>query len=137
MKPRQGIRHRAGWRPPILMYHRVGEGERDPLLRRFTLSRERFEAQMRCLRRLRCHAVSPEQIARWLEGGAHLPPRPVAITFDDGYADTYHIAAPILEAYGLRATLFLVSDYMGRKSTWDADVAAGEGFPLMSWEQAR
>lgn len=120
------------------MYHRIGEEERDPLLRRFTVSRRRFEAQMRCLARLRCRPVSPEEIARWLEGGPPLPPRPVAITFDDGYEETYHVAAPILEAHGLRATVFVVSDYAGRRSTWDADVApAGDGFPLMSWEQAR
>src|SRR5262245_57885096 len=53
-------------------------------------------------------------------GTTELPPRAVALTFDDGYADSMEAAAPIMDRYGAPATLFLVT---GRRSDaafwWD------------------
>jgi peptidoglycan/xylan/chitin deacetylase (PgdA/CDA1 family) len=43
-----------------------------------------------------------------LRGGRPLPPRAVALTFDDGYRDNLTLAAPLLEQRGLPATFFLV-----------------------------
>jgi peptidoglycan/xylan/chitin deacetylase (PgdA/CDA1 family) len=41
--------------------------------------------------------------------------KPVIITFDDGYADNFTKAYPILKKYGLKATIFLISSDIGRK----------------------
>jgi peptidoglycan/xylan/chitin deacetylase (PgdA/CDA1 family) len=43
-----------------------------------------------------------------------LPPRPVAITFDDGYRDNLDVAVPLLEDLGLPATFFLVPGLLSR-----------------------
>lgn len=48
-----------------------------------------------------------------------LPNRAVFLTFDDGYEDNYHHAWPILRRYGFRATVFLVSDAIGRDNRFD------------------
>ena len=48
-----------------------------------------------------------------------LPERPLIITFDDGYADNYYNAFPVLKRYGLRAVFFISTDYMGgNKPFW-------------------
>jgi len=41
-----------------------------------------------------------------------LPPKAVAITFDDGYFDNHAVALPILQRHGLTATFFICSGYL-------------------------
>ena len=125
-----------GWRVPILMYHRVTDAEPGPADYFFSISRRRFAQQMHSLRRLRFHIVSLDQIVDWLRRGRALPPRPVAITFDDGYADTYRLAVPILQALRFPATFFLVSDHVGGSSRWEAESGCADQ-PLIGWEEAR
>ncbi len=59
--------------------------------------------------------------------------RNMAITFDDGYRDNHDIAAPILEEFGLMATFFLTTDYIGNTSVpwWDKDSSVPH--PFMQW----
>lgn len=66
-----------------------------------------LEAQFRVLRRL-ANVVPLESGLRDLAAGRPLPPRAVAITFDDGYADNLELAGPMLRRLGLPATCFLV-----------------------------
>src|SRR5262249_23825226 len=47
-----------------------------------------------------------------------LPPRPLLITFDDGWADTAEYALPILQEARMPATVFVVSDCVGRYELW-------------------
>ncbi len=56
-----------------------------------------------------------------MNGGAALPAKPVAITFDDGYEDNYLEALPIMEKYGMRATVFVIVANVGQPGylSWD------------------
>ncbi len=56
--------------------------------------------------------------------------RRVLITFDDGYANNYHVAAPILESRGVRALFFIVS----RPDNWSRQRAVSSE-PFMSGRQ--
>jgi peptidoglycan/xylan/chitin deacetylase (PgdA/CDA1 family) len=68
--------------------------------------------------------------------GALLPARPVVITFDDGFADFYSAALPILSAYGLVATLYVPTGFVGQSSGWLG--REGEsGRALVTWQQLR
>jgi len=49
----------------------------------------------------------------FLEGKTALPRKSVVITIDDGYRSTYEIAWPILKRYGLPATVYLYTDFVG------------------------
>jgi peptidoglycan/xylan/chitin deacetylase (PgdA/CDA1 family) len=92
----------------ILIYHRVLPVP-DPL-RAGEPDATRFDQQMRYL--ARHFSVLPLREAfRRLRAGT-LPRRACCITFDDGYADNLTVALPILEKYGLPATVFIASGYL-------------------------
>src|SRR5262245_40803690 len=76
----------------ILLYHRVAD-DRDPL----ALSPARFQAQMELLESTGYRAVDLLEALALLDAG-ELPPRTVALTFDDGFADVRDAALPVLAA---------------------------------------
>jgi peptidoglycan/xylan/chitin deacetylase (PgdA/CDA1 family) len=118
---------------PILMYHRVGENKFE---KQFTVSTRTFERQMQVLRDHSYSVVALSDVAAALEGKNSLPTKTVAITFDDGFADTFENAVPILIAMGFTATFFVVSRLVGLTNMW----MEREGYPsarLMNWAAAR
>jgi peptidoglycan/xylan/chitin deacetylase (PgdA/CDA1 family) len=56
--------------------------------------------------------LSTAAFAEVLAGG-ELPPKTVLVTFDDGYLDNWVHAHPVLEEFGQRATLFLITGWIG------------------------
>ena len=95
---------------PVLSYHQVNDEDNNAL----TVPAAVFEQQMAYLHDNGYHAITPDQLNAYLTEGAPLPEKPVLITFDDGYQDNYENAFPILQKYGMTATIFLISDFMDR-----------------------
>jgi peptidoglycan/xylan/chitin deacetylase (PgdA/CDA1 family) len=116
--------HRSsGHAPPdvrlsVLLYHHVGP-PRTGAHRALTVSPERFEAQLRALARRGFSGISAAAWLRWLDDDEPLPPRPILLTFDDGYADLAKFAFPALERLGWRATTFVATGTVGSRSEWD------------------
>jgi peptidoglycan/xylan/chitin deacetylase (PgdA/CDA1 family)/CelD/BcsL family acetyltransferase involved in cellulose biosynthesis len=82
-----------------------------------------FEHQLRRLQRLGT-IVPLAPSLRQLTTGQPLPPRAIALTFDDGYRDNLEVGAPVLERLGLPATFFLVPGILdGTVSPWWETVA--------------
>lgn len=105
----------GGSRAVILAYHRVLPGGAIPgfpFLKDLVTPLESFVWQMDYLSS-HCQVVAPEQLVSMLRGGQELPRRCVSITFDDGYADNYLHAFPILKRHGLPATIFLTTGFVG------------------------
>ena len=103
---------------PVLNYHQVEQKNGNPL----TLWPDQFEAQMAYLAEEGYTPITIDEMMDALENGAPLPEKPVIITFDDGYADNYEYAYPILKKYGFKATIFLIYDFTNTYPnylTWD------------------
>jgi len=111
----------------VLAYHRIldlGDEDRfigDPEL--VSASTADFEWQMRFVAR----HFRPTTFGRVLDleaAGLPLPPRSLIVTFDDGHADNYVNAFPILRATGVPATIFLSTDYIESESPFWFDLVA-------------
>jgi peptidoglycan/xylan/chitin deacetylase (PgdA/CDA1 family) len=100
----------------ILMYHRVASVRRDPW--RLCVSPEQFAQQMEMLRAM--HPLSLADLLDCMRTG-RIPRRGVVVTFDDGYADNFHSAWPVLRRQNVPATVFVVSGQIGgdREFWWD------------------
>ncbi len=92
----------------ILTYHRVND-ERDPFFT--SIPTEVFERQVAFIART-YRVLTVEDLAERMRRG-RVPRNALAITFDDGYRDTLTHAAPILARYGLPATVFLSTGFIG------------------------
>jgi peptidoglycan/xylan/chitin deacetylase (PgdA/CDA1 family) len=105
-------------RAVILMYHSVQhhpEKFANSIGTGITHSAQAFEGQMKLLTSY-YHPVSLEHILSFLQGERKLPPKAVAVTFDDGFADNCEIAAPILARYGIRAAFYLTAGLIGTRN---------------------
>jgi len=63
--------------------------------------------------------VLPLDIAVERLHAGDLPPRSLAITFDDGYTDNHDVAMPILRKRGLTATFFVATDFLDGGRMWN------------------
>ncbi|EHS3676245.1 polysaccharide deacetylase family protein, partial [Escherichia coli] len=92
---------------PVLMYHHISN---NPGL--VTLSLRTFREQMQWLAENGWKTVSAAEMEFFYCGGK-LPRKSVMLTFDDGYLDNWFYAFPVLQAFGLRAHIFLVTGLIG------------------------
>jgi O-antigen biosynthesis protein len=121
----------------ILGYHRVARDPADP--HDLAVSPEAFREQLAVIRGRFRPVTLPEILTRSTAAppstaGSRSPGsrlRPLAVTFDDGYADVLHEALPLLERFRVPATVFVVSGSVGRRSfPWDTTRGGLEGRPM-------
>lgn len=103
----------------ILLYHRVLAAP-DPLMPAEFDARV-FDGHMAMLARVFNVLPLEEALVRLAAGT--LPSRAVCITFDDGYRDNFEVAYPILQRYGLPATFFIATGFMGDGRMFNDTVA--------------
>jgi peptidoglycan/xylan/chitin deacetylase (PgdA/CDA1 family) len=125
-RPRDGLR--------ILTYHRVNSTHpRD----RLSVHPDAFAAQMDFLARSGRSVVPVEEALPALRGETALPPDAVALTFDDGFADNFTFAFPVLERHGFRAAFFLPTSHIGSSGTLDHYRACCTDDHLLDWDEVR
>jgi peptidoglycan/xylan/chitin deacetylase (PgdA/CDA1 family) len=100
---------------PILYYHyiRINPNPRDRVGFGLSTPPAAFRAQMQYLADHGFHIVSLHQAVMAIQNHGGLPSRSVVLTFDDGYADFFSNAVPILQSYGFTATSFVITGRMG------------------------
>lgn len=95
---------------PVLMYHHVSS-HKGALV---TISPENFESHIKYLAQNGYKTLSLDEFLAFKKGELELPKKSVLITFDDGWIDNYLVAYPILKKYGVKATIFVITDWVER-----------------------
>jgi peptidoglycan/xylan/chitin deacetylase (PgdA/CDA1 family) len=100
-----------------------------------TVSTTEFEWQLKFLRK-HYEPITFDQFSRWFLKGYPLPQNPVLVTFDDGHANNFELALPILQQLQVPAVCFVVTGSIGQKSlTWFEDAYFRLMFsPATQWE---
>jgi len=113
----------------VLMYHSISDGSGPTCLPPWA-----FRAQLDALAARGYRTITMSVLAGWLRGGERLPPRTVAITFDDGFADFALAALPELQARGMTATVYLPAGKIGGREDWRGRLHDAPR-RLLDWEQ--
>jgi peptidoglycan/xylan/chitin deacetylase (PgdA/CDA1 family) len=119
------------WKPysgpvPILEYHVLGSPPEGAPYPELYVGRTDFEKQMDWLEEHEYEAVTLEQVQEaWYDKG-RLPPKPVVISFDDGYRPQFTFALPTLREHGWAGVLNLKAEGSELyESNVEAMIAAG------------
>ncbi len=123
----------------ILCYHHINYGER--------IEPETFENNLKTLKREGFKPIKLSEIYEYIKRGESPPKKSVHITFDDGYADNFIYAYPILKKYGYFATVFVIASKVAsniKRATYEELVSMNishqveelmEKSYYMSWEE--
>lgn len=123
--PWPNLHDMARWaRVPVLMYHDVLP-EKEVF---FDVTVEELEAHFARIAEEGLTPITLDQLVFHLRTGAALPPKPVLLTFDDGYAGHYSEVYPLLKEYQYPAVFSLFTGKM------DGEVA---GRSTVTWQEAK
>lgn len=116
-----------------LMYHSIVPGRQEEP-DQMTTPVDLFRQQMAFLDSEGYRVEAATTVLKRLRAGESLAPNTVVITFDDGFANNYHLAFPILRRYRFPATCFLITAALDGErarlhNLWDEE--------YLTWEQAR
>ena len=111
---------------PILTYHSLDDSGSAVS----TLPR-RFRDHVKVLRDEGFQGIRMSDLLDGWNGDAPLPPRPIVLSFDDGYRNVRDRAADILVEAGYRATIFAIADRQGRTNDWPGQADWAPRLPLL------
>lgn len=102
---------------PIVMYHYVEyvKDDGDLIRKRLDIAPSQFEGHLRSLRNANYETYFVKDVPEILNGSIHYSTQSAILTFDDGYEDFYTDVFPLLKKYHMRATLYIIYDFIGRK----------------------
>ena len=109
---------------PIFMYHHVSSQPTHNLLDfNLTVTPTEFNKQLNWLQQQGYQSITMNELFSAFYYGKVLPPKPVILSFDDGYVDVYTYALPALLAHHYRGVFYIITGLIGDR--------------YMSWEQIR
>jgi peptidoglycan/xylan/chitin deacetylase (PgdA/CDA1 family) len=101
---------------PVLCYHQIRDwrpGD-SKSAKDFIVPPAMFRSQIKLLADSGYHTILPDDLYAYLTKGMPLPSRPVMLTYDDGDADQYNIAAKEMAKYGFKGVYFVMTVSLGR-----------------------
>jgi len=110
-------------RIPIVMYHDVLP-EKQVF---FDITPAELEADFQRIRSQGLTPISLDQLVQHLQTGQPLPPKPIVLTFDDGYVGHYTHVYPLLKKYG----------YPGAFAIYPGKVGRSYGRSSLTWQQLK
>lgn len=110
---------------PVVMYHSV-DAQSDPI-NSFVVTPEQFESDLQYLQEHGYTTLSISDLIDFVNGEKYLPEKPILLTFDDGYADNYDNAFPLLLQYQAKAAISCVMVHY--------DVTSDDARPRFTAEQ--
>lgn len=115
---------------PILLYHdfvsKVPDSDPDDF--NYITTPESFEENIKTLLKSGYTFLSFQDLNEAYDNKKKLPNKPILITLDDGYYSNYKYVFPILKKYQVKASIFVVTDNMGKTVN---------GKKYLTWEQCR
>lgn len=119
---------RADVKVPVLLYHNfvTTVPESDPDNFNYINTPESFEENIKTFLEKGYTIISMKELADCDSGKAELPSKPIIITFDDGYYSNYEYIYPILKKYNAKASIFIVTDKIGKEI---------DGIKYLGWEE--
>ena len=132
---------------PVLMFHSVADHKRPRHWSFLSMPTHTFELCVRYLCNRNFNTISLKQLYKYMKYNTPLPPKPIVLTFDDGFLDNWVYAYPILKKYGMNGVIFVNPDFVdsmtkarpnledvwrGRKGESDL-----EYWGYLSWEEMR
>lgn len=115
-------------RLPVLTYHAIDDA-RSPI----TVSPRAFASTMQRLARAGWRTITEAEALAGRTAGVW-PARSFVLHFDDGFSSVKTHAWPVLQELGFTATVFVVSEWVGRTNDWPSQAPWAPRLPLMTWD---
>lgn len=122
----------ANLRIPILMYHYV-EYVSDPgdsIRKSLNIVPFVFQNQIKTLVEAGYNFITPSELAEMIDGRAEIPPRPIVLSFDDGYQDFYQNVFPVLKKYNIKSVNYVIAGFIDKPNfmySWQVREIATSG----------
>lgn len=110
-------RQRPNTKIPVLLYHDfvTTVPDSDPDNFNYINTPQSFEENIKTILEDGYTVISMSELDKALDGKMDLPSKPILITFDDGYYSNYEYIYPILQKYNVKASIFVVTDKVGKE----------------------
>ena len=98
----------------ILEYHTITDTP-DEDAEKYSIPIKEFREQLQYLKANGYETISMRDFVLAKKGKQVLPSKPIILTFDDGYEDNYTTLLPMLEEFGMKATVYMITNNIGKK----------------------
>jgi len=112
-----------------LAYHIVD----DRIEHEIAVTERELESQLAHIRQEGYTVLTLTELLWIVSGETPAPDRGVFLTFDDGYADSLYAALPRLREYGVEATMFVPTAFVGGSDHWNA--GPEHGLRFLDWHE--